>query len=369
MKILFDHQIFSTQIYGGVSRYFYELMKNFENDNEIEYELSLRYSNNLYLRGLRNVACKSFFEDFTFRGKYRILNFLNKKISKKFISKGNYDIFHPTYYNPYFFNFLNNKPFVLTIHDMIQEIFPENFSNKDKISEYKKILASKASKIIAVSQNTKNDIIKFYSIDEAKIDVVYHGSFSPITNDIRNENIKFKLPEKFILFVGNRGGYKNFTNFMKSVSLLLKNDQNLFVVCAGGGNFNKYEQDLLKNLSLQERVFQFSVDDEELWILYKNALVFVFPSLYEGFGLPILEAFACKCPIVVSNSSCFPEIAGEAAEYFDPLSTESMKSSIEKVVYNNNIRMELIKRGINRVRGFSWQKTAEKTKEVYQSLV
>lgn len=369
MKILFDHQIFQIQIYGGISRYFCELMKNFKNDNEVEYELSLIYSNNHYLRRLGNLSCRSFFENFTFRGKYRLMNFLNERISKKFISKGNYDIFHPTYYNPYFLDFLNNKPFVLDIHDMIHEIFPENFPNEDKTSEYKEILVSKASKIIANSENTKKDIIKFYHIDETKIDVIHRGSAGPITNDIRNENIKFRLPEKFILFVGNRKGYKNFDLFIEAITPLLLEDAELNVVCVGDGKFNNIEIEKFKSLNIKDKVFQYSVSDNVLAYLYQRAIVFVFPSLYEGFGIPILESFVCGCPVLVSKVSSLPEIAGDAGVYFDPTDIVSIYDTVKRIIYDKELRKNLKLKGFQRVKNFSWEKAAEKTKSLYESII
>ena len=205
MKVLYDHQIFTMQIYGGISRYFIELMKNIENDNEIEYELSLRYSNNYYLKKLNNLTYKTFLENYSFKGKYRLLNILNKNVSKEYISRGDYDIFHPTYYNPYFLDYIDRKPFVLTIYDMIHEIYPEMFSSKDKTSERKKILAQKATKIIAISENTKRDIIKFLGIGENKIEVIYLGNSLNINKDDKTINII--IPEKYILFVGSRRGY------------------------------------------------------------------------------------------------------------------------------------------------------------------
>lgn len=369
MKVLFDHQIFSLQIYGGISRYFYELMKNFDGDDELKYELSLRYSNNYYLKRLNICSYRPFFEKFPLRGKRRILCFLNQKISKKIISEHNYDIFHPTYYNPYFLDCIEKKPFVLTIHDLNYEIFANDFPKREKTSAYIKMLATKAAKIIAMSENTKKDIVRIYNIDESKIVVIYHAGSNFITTNARNENAKLMFPKKYLLFVGKRERYKNFINFINAVYLLLKNDRNLNVVCAGGGNFNRFEQDFLKSLSLQNRVFQFNVNDEELMILYINARAFVFPSLNEGFGIPILEAFACKCPAIISNASCFPEVANDAAEYFDPLSIESMRRAIANVLTNNDRREELIRKGMERVKEFSWQKTAQRTKEVYQSIV
>jgi len=367
MKVLYDHQIFSNQVCGGISRYFFELLKKFKNDDEMEYELSLKYSNNYYLKELNNLSYKTFLEDFSFRGKYRLLNILNEKVSKKYISKGEYDIFHPTYYDPYFLNFLNNKPFVLTIYDMIHEIYPKMFSLKNKIPERKKLLAQKATKIIAISENTKRDILKFLGIGENRIEVIYLGNSININKD--DETINIMTPEKYILFVGSRKGYKNFELFIKAVSPLLDSDVKLNVVCAGGGKFNDIEIKKLKNLKIKDKVFYYSGSDSFLAYLYQKAVAFVFPSLYEGFGIPILESFACGCPVICSKTSSLPEVAGDAAIYFDPKSKMSVLSSIQKVIYDNNLRNQLIYKGYQKVKEFTWEKTAKKTKILYEDIL
>jgi len=367
MTILFDHQIFSTQIYGGVSRYFSELMKNFKNDNEIEYELSLRYSNNHYLKQFDNLPCKPFFENSTFRGKHRLLDFLNERISKKIISKGDYDVFHPTYYDPYFLNFLNNKPFVLTVYDMIHEIYPEMFLSKDKITERKKLLAQKATKIIAISKSTKRDIIRFFGIDENKIEVIYLGNSLNISKS--DDALNIELPEKHILFVGNRGGYKNFDLFIKAITPLLLEDAELSVVCVGDGKFDDIEIEKFKSLNIKDKVFQYSVSDNILAYLYQRAIVFVFPSLYEGFGIPILESFVCGCPVLVGEVSSLPEIAGDAGVYFDPTNIVSIYDTVKRIIYDKELRKSLKLKGFQRVKNFSWEKTAEKTKSLYESII
>jgi len=370
MKVLYDHQIFSIQIYGGISRYFVELMKNYESDDEIEYKLSLEYSNNYYLKELNHLSYNTFFENYSFKGKYRLLNLLNilnNKVSKKYISKGDYDIFHPTYYNPYFLNYLNNKPFVLTIHDMIHEIYPEVFSSKDRTREWKRLLARKAAKIIAVSENTKKDIIKFLNITECKIEVVYHGN--PFDIYSSHNNLNTILPKKYVLFVGSRRGYKNFNLFIEAIPTLLAEDSELYIVCAGGGKFTKLEIEKFKNLNIINKIFYYLVNDTLLINLHKKALAFVFPSLYEGFGIPVLEAFACKCPVIVGNTSSLPEVAGDAAVYFDPTDKSSMLNSIQKVIYNDELKKQLINKGTERVKEFTWGKTADKTKKIYEEVI
>lgn len=367
MKVLYDHQIFTNQIYGGISRYFFELMQNFKNGNKIKYELSLKYSNNYYLKKLNNLSYKTFLEYYSFRGKYRLLNILNKKVSKEYISKGDYDIFHPTYYDPYFLDYLGRKPFVLTIYDMIHEIYPEMFSSKGKTLERKKNLAQKATKIIAISENTKKGIIKFLGIGENKIEVIYLGNSFNIYKDDKTINIM--TPEKYILFVGSRRGYKNFELFIEAISPLLNNDVKLNVVCVGGGKFNDMEIEKLKNLKIKDKVFYYSGNDNVLVYLYQKAVAFVFPSLYEGFGIPLLESFACGCPVICSRTSSLPEVAGDAAMYFDPKSKVSVLSSIQKVIYDNNLRSQLINKGYQRVKEFTWEKTAKKTKKLYEDIL
>jgi glycosyltransferase involved in cell wall biosynthesis len=367
MKVLYDHQIFSTQIYGGVSRYFFELMKNFENDNGIDYDLPLRYSNNHYLNKYNDLKYKPFFKNFTFRGKYRLINILNKNISKKLLIKRDYDIFHPTYYDPYFLNILNNKPFVLTIYDMIHEIYPEMFSSKDETSKRKKLLAQKATKIIAISENTKKDIIRFFNIDEKKIEVIYLANSINPSKSI--DDINIDLPKKYILFIGSRSIYKNFNLFIEAVSPLLIEDSELNVVCVGGGNFKEMEKEKFKKLNIINKIFQYAANDYILAYLYQKAIAFVFPSLYEGFGVPILEAFSCGCPVIASDASSLPEVAGDAAIYFDPTNKLSISSSIQKVVYDNNLRNQLIYKGYQRVKEFTWEKTAHQTKKIYEGIL
>ncbi len=369
MKILYDHQIFVFQDFGGISRYFYELMNVFEKDKEISFDLSLEYSNNFYIRKAGFVKCKPFLETRNFRGKTRLLNFINKQVKKKLLLKKEYDIFHPTYYDPYFLDYSGDKPFVLTIYDMVYELFPQIFSSRDKTSERKKLLASKATKIIAISENTKRDIIKLLGIKEDKIEVIYLAN--PLCADAieKGKVTVSELPQKYLLFVGNRRVYKNFDTFVESISSLLQNDNDLHLICAGGGKFTPSEIANLEKLGVINKVTQCSFDDNILAQLYKNALAFVFPSLYEGFGIPVLEAFTCGCPVVTSNKSSLPEVAGDAAEYFDPADKMSISSAVKKVIYDHDLRSELKGKGHERLKGFSWEKTANNTKKLYQSIL
>lgn len=366
MKILYDHQIFTTQKYGGISRYFYELIKEFKGIDSIKTTVSLLLSNNHYISDKKYVNHIGFFPNSEFRGKIRLNTIINKFASIREIKKQNFDIFHPTYYDPYFLSYMSSKPFVLTVYDMIHEKNSEFFSDHGVTSKNKRCLVERSTKIIAISESTKNDLIELYDVDASKIEVIYLGN-SMIPNDKMVSD--FSIPEMYILFVGSRGGYKNFNTFIKSISTLLDENVGLSVVCVGGGGFNVGELSLFSKLNIQEKIFQYNLDDEVLAQFYRNAIMFVFPSLYEGFGIPILEAFACECPLVCSNTSSLKEIADDGAEYFDPYSEQSIYNATEKVLNSLVERTRLINNGTKRLLHFSWEKTAEKTLKVYESII
>jgi len=390
MKILYDYQIFTKQNYGGVSRYFYELMDNLR-AHKIDIEIPINYSKNIYIKEAdflsRPLKGYTEYKDFLLglrpKGKAKIykllqkLNFIknaetaNQKISIERLKKQNFDIFHPTYYDSYFLKYIGKKPFVLTIYDMIHETYPELFSADNKIARQKKILAQKAEKIIAISENTKKDIIKFIGINEDKILVIHLGnSINRQENNLKiNTDLLKKLPEKYILFVGNRASYKNFNNFSKALIPLFKINKKLNAVCAGGGEFSDKEINFFKTFNITDKFRQYSVNDSDMTLLYKNALVFVFPSLYEGFGLPILEAFNCGCPVAASNRGSLPEIAGNAAAYFNPEDISSITDAINNIIADDGTKEKMKKNGFEQLKKFSWEKTAEKTLDVYNSIL
>jgi len=366
MKILFDNQIFTLQNFGGISRYFYELMNHFYKNKEINFELALIHSDNYYLKEAEFYANSGFLLKKYMPFKKKILQKLNTSKAINALKNKNFDIFHPTYYEIEFLDYIGNKPFILTVHDMIHELFPKELS-KDLDPKKKKKLIKKASKIIAVSKNTKNDIIKFYGVDEDKIEVIYHGGSSIKTNKIKKT---IELPKKYLLFMGHRWLYKNFTFFIDAIAPLMKKDGNLNIICAGSFAFDDKEKRLFTDFNITDRVFHYHIlSDEFLAYLYQNALVFVYPSLYEGFGLPVLESFHCGCPAIVSNTSSLPEVAGQAAIYINPKDKNSIKNAVEKIIYDENLRQVLINKGYKQEKKFSWQKTAKQTKVIYESVL
>ena len=360
-KVLYDYQIFHTQLFGGISRYFVELIERLR---LFDSQLAIRVSANQYICGDKRFKYlalpKRIFKIFS--GQIRKINVAD---SLKQICKGDYDIFHPTYYSSYFLDALNGKPFVLTIHDMTHEIFPQYFSPNDMTSINKKVLAEKADRIIAISQSTKNDVIRILGIDESKIDVIYHGINKQQLALGRPAN----LPEKYILYVGERRGYKNFESTAKAFAEIKKTHPDLALVLTNR-DLSHSEHELFNELGIADSVHVFSfVSDQVLRQLYRNAAVFVYPSLYEGFGIPILEAFAQDCPVALSDASCFPEVAGDAGEYFDPQSVESQVQAIARLLDDESHRNALIAKGRARLDLFTWHDTAIKTEETYERVL
>lgn len=370
MRILFDHQIFTWQKLGGISRYFSEIILYISKIKHVEFKLSVINSINIHYNEsrlqkkllfritnyLKIFICNCFKRPDNFNLVYSINELKNQQ----------FDVFVPTYYDNYFLEYIGNKPFVLTVHDMTHELYPANFKNADYLIAQKRNLIYKAKKIIAISENTKSDIINIYpDIDKTKIEVVYLGySIQPI-----QKNPKIKLPEQYILFVGERGGYKNFDFFLKSISPLLHKDKNLHVLCVGGRSFTNDELALFNGLKIQNQLIQYTAADGELYTLYNKALVFVFPSLYEGFGMPVLEAMASKCPVVLSNASSFPEIASDAALYFTSNDNIDLEKKISLMVYDKNQRTLYIKKGTENLKRFSWQQTTNESIKIYRSAI
>lgn len=369
MKILLDPQIFE-QKFGGISRLFTEEFRLLIKYPGVTIHCPVLFTENLHLKhynlaprflpfllGIRGVKRFITKQDLYQKNKQRVRELLRGK---------KYDLFIPTYYDTYFLDTIGNTPFVLTVYDMIHELFPVYFVNDRKTVDNKKILMEKAVKIIAISQSTKNDILKIYPhIPAEKVEVVYlHHSI-----DYTQKNNVAYLPKgKYVLFVGNRGAYKNFNWFIKAAGRWLIEHQ-IKLVCIGGQSFNPEENELIVSLNLSELVHQYNFKDSELASFYANAGAFVFPSEYEGFGIPVLESMACNCPVILPPVSSFPEVAGEAGVYFELNNQQSLIEAMDKTFFDENFRNGIIAAGRAQVSKFSWEKTVSECLNIYKSAV
>ncbi|GAB3505994.1 hypothetical protein GCM10027341_38450 [Spirosoma knui] len=367
MVLLFDHQTFSLQNYGGISRYFKELIVGInESTFNHEAKLAIKYSNNAYLSP---EWAKPFLSGIEFPKKNNLLYLINKQSSLNQLRKGTFDILHPTYYDPYFLDYVKHKPYVITVLDMIHEKFStvyKELAHDKKMVHWKKSVIVNATKLIAISENTKRDIIDIYGISPEKIQVI-HLANSLLVNNAEQDDTSLNTGCPYLLFVGNRGFYKNFNQLITAIAPLLKrHDINL--ICAGGGAFTKNELELITDLGVTSRVQQQPINDRKLVSLYKHAIAFIFPSLYEGFGIPVLEAFACGCPNVLTDSSSLPEVGGDAALYMDSTDNDSISNAIEKILTDSSLRASLIAKGNERLKHFSWTRTVEETIGLYQHV-
>lgn len=374
MKVLFDTQIFDWQINGGISRYFIEVLQRLQNNKEVEILFRCRHSYNTYIQQTPWLVNKPVLKKLHFKGKLGALKIINQKINRPYsnrvLKRGTADIFHPTYYDPYFLGKLRGKKMVLTVYDLTNEKFNDHTPLTEKILVWKKQLIEAADHIIAISENTRKDVIEYYKIAPEKVTTVYlSGGFEPV---IRNapavEQIK-TLPEKFLLFVGSRSSYKNFTAFLKEVAPVMK-QQHIALVVAGGGPMNTGELNLIKELGVEDTLIAYAhVSDILLAQLYRKASVFIFPSLYEGFGLPVLEAMQCECPALLSNNSSLPEVGGEAAMYFDPFTEGDLQQKLDQFLQDDNGRQQMVTAGVERVKQFNWDATAKGHADVYKKMM
>lgn len=366
MKILYDHQAFTMQQYGGISRYYYELIRRFGQDPSCD--VGMIFSSNAYLNSASHLKIYPFFEESTFKGKKLFINQCNTFRNNFLLRQQKFDLFHPTYYNDYFLKTVGNKPFVATFHDMIHEKFSEQFPEflQDiSIFRQKRLLAEKATRIITVSQTTKSDLMALFGVPEEKIDVVYLGNSLIVTE---KKSTRIVAPD-YLLFVGNRDLYKNFKLWISVVASLLK-ENDLQLVCAGGGAFTIEEDAFLQHLGIKNRTHQLAIKEDSFLInLYQHALFFTFPSLYEGFGIPVLESFASGCPQILSTGGSLPEVGGDAALYFDPTDEQSCFNATHELITNVALRESLIVKGYERLKKFSWDTTFSETLGVYHKAL
>ena len=359
VNILYDHQIFSAQRYGGISRYFFEIVRRISEKEHVD--LFCGYNNNRY--GINHAgtynSCFSK-ERITSRfGVGRVYNRLNNWSLKSFSKDKHIDVYHPTYYDYYD---IPKEKLVVTVYDMIHELFPKYFIH-DNTAMRKRELLSKADGIIAISNQTKEDLIKLLGIAEEKISVIYLANSLKL--DVCGESI---VQNPYILYVGCRAGYKNFTRLLKAFagSECCKDFK---LVCFGGGAFSNLEKTQIDALGVSEAVIQILGDDAVLANLYKHAALFVYPSEYEGFGLPPLEAMHYGTPVICSDVSSIPEVVGNAGVYFNPASVEDIQEKLLYVLSNNECREKLIAYGYEQEKKFSWDSCAEETVDFYRNIL
>lgn len=364
MKILFDYNIFSHQKLGGISRYFLNLHKYINRYPDINCKILAPIHLNKFLKLYEKNDNLSFYLNGYPKYTRKLINFLNFNYSKIYSKYFKPNIIHKTFFN---YNFENNYKIkkVITVYDLIHEIHYRDFNKSEGYLPKKNFLKGVDS-IICPSNKTKDDLIHFYNINPEKIKVIYMGINK--FDDIKELEFLKKL-RPFILYVGDRKRYKNFKNLIIALSIK-KNILNDFkLICLGGGKFSDTEKKLFKEYKVDEtKIIQLNGDDNFLLNLYKNAKAFIFPSTYEGLGLPQLEAMSLGCPVISSNHEAILEAVDKSAALFNPNEPEDIINVIEKTLYSENKLNDLKKKGFERSKLFSPEKCAKETLDLYKQI-
>jgi glycosyltransferase involved in cell wall biosynthesis len=364
VRILFDHQVFSLQNAGGASRYHYELMRYLAGVPGVEADLFL---------GVH--GCVFPFEELP-QERIRVTRLggsLRPGVARYIVNEffGNVrsvrnrvDIYHPTLYRR--MPLVRARRIVATHHDCVHERFPSLFRNVKQILRAKRRLYAKADAIICVSESSRKDLLEFYDVDAAKTRVIYHGLHrlpAPATHPAR---LHPPLPTEYLLFVGSRAPYKNFDHLLRAFRATgLHKSMQLLVV--GGGSLTGTERELAEELEVASRLVVFPRPADELLAeAYAAATLLVYPSRYEGFGFPPLEAMAAGCPTLVSHTSSLPEICRDAPFYFDPKDQGSLEAMLLEATNDDKARRRARERGTQVAAQYNWQKCGEQTLAVYR---
>ncbi len=375
MRIGIDARFFGPK-QKGLGRYSQKLIENLEEidqDSNDEYYIFLRRQNFDYFKPI-NRRFKKVLAEYSWYG------WKEQLIFPLLLNKHKIDLMHFCHFNvPIFYR----KRFVVTIHDLILFHFPTiKNTTLNRIQYFFKMMmyhlvirsaTKRAVKIITISNYVKEDIKKELKIADEKIIVTKEGfDLNSFFDSVDYQTIfkKYDIINSYLLYVGNAYPHKNLEKLCDAFIEIRRKYLDMNLVIVGGEDyfFNKLKQ-YIKINQIDGVIFPGFVSDKELDAFYRGAKVFVFPSLYEGFGLPPLEALAKGIAVVSSNRTSMPEILGDTVQYFDPESTDSIVKNIITVLESENRRKEIIKKGEERLKMFSWKKMAQKTLDVYRSAM
>ncbi len=374
MKIGIDVRVLLDKNYSGVASFTYNLLKNIIKKDE-------RDAYYFFYNSFKKAKLPSFIPEskiISTRYPNKIFNyFLQKRLSYPRLDKivGDVDVFYLPHIN--FSSFSSKSRNIITIHDLSFLRYPDFFSSRKNfwhqaINIKKNI--KKFNKIIAVSHNTKNDIIELLGVSPDKIEVIYPGlpefQFSKVFSSNYLEE-KYNINRDYILYLGTIEPRKNISGLISAYNLLRDNGHNFLLVLAGAWGWKTAEirKEWQKSPYKDDIRFISYVDDEVKPLLYEKARAFVYPSFYEGFGFPPLEAMSFSLPVVASNTSSLPEVLGDGALLVNPDKPQEIYSAMKNVLIDEDLRHSLIKRGQARVAEFSWEKTSQEYLNVFRSVL
>lgn len=357
MRVRIDEQIFAIQEFGGISRMFASLAKAFLDSPDLGVEVApfrLPVVNRYLLDDPETVQQLNIHKARSWK------TALGQYLVQPPNSRG-VDVEHSTFYLPHGRPSRKSATSVVTVHDLIPELLPNTRRRLDFLTIKKHYVLS-ADHVVCVSEATRQDLIRVYPSVADRAHVVHHGvdpRFQPVPGA---ESI---IRHPYILFVGNRDQYKDAPILISAFTRLASTYPDLHLLFVGGGSLSKDEVAQVP-VSLRARVHQRTIPDAQMPAVYSAAEVLVFPSHFEGFGMPILEAMACGTPVVAARASSLPEVGGDACMYFTPGHVEELTAQLEALLEDEGAREKWFARGIERATGFTWHAAASQYADIYK---
>jgi len=371
MKIAFDSNVFTMQRFGGVSRYLVRLAEEYSDaghDVKVHGFLHINEYLGASARPITGMKRIARFPKLT----RRATHWVNDMRTELDFLRQPPDLIHESYCHSRRVG-SRELPRVCTVHDMIHDLFPQYWGKMDRTPEYRRETIARADAVICVSESTRRDLVRITGIDPGKTHVVHHGfAIAGDPGDLNSMELALLdslLEIPFLLYVGGRNNYKNFHGMLSGFAKTSMAKE-VGIMAFGGGSFTTVERALAQSLGIPaENMRQSGGSDALLRALYRNATAFIYPSFYEGFGFPPLEAMSEDCPVISSNASCMPEVIGDAAYFFDPKDCESITNGIQKMLESVELRGSFIEKGKERLLKFSWSRCADQTLAIYKSVL
>lgn len=371
MHIIYDGIIYSLQKQGGITRYANELIRGVS----AKHKTTVLTHKTTFTEppagsGIEHVSCTRISIPFGNTLLKYPLYPIDKFQTERFLKRQNYQnaIFHSTYFSSYD---ALSIPQIITVHDMTHERSDEFRTMKDKLFiRQKRNAIKKAAHIICISESSAKDLQQIYEIPAEKISVVPNGVSEIFFEDTSKDEIEhfkkaYNIQKPFLLFVGKRSGYKNFETFIEAYAAWDNSDIDL--VAVGGGDLTAKEKSMLEKLKVTDRVHYLGqLDDRDLKRAYYAAYAFVFPSSYEGFGMPLLEAYACGTRVLASDIPVFHELAGDTPIYVNPLDIESMRAGLNTLASAQTVHDREYR--IVTAESYRWENTVARTIDVYSRV-
>ncbi len=361
IRVLFDSQIFQLQKHGGISRYFSELIREFIEHPELGIEPVLEQKSFLNQHLVNASGVKNLREINS-----RLVAIANLAVSLCFGGRSinNVDLVHTTFYLPFFLLARSKKPFVVTLHDMIPELFPSKrrFWNPHFA---KKTYLTRADLVLAVSNSSASDMN--LQVDRSLNAIITHLGVGP---EFQSKLMPLEwLCFPYFIYIGNRSGYKDADVAFEAFALVAKSNPELRLLLVGGGLLSTGELNTLQRLGIASRVEQRNLSNSDLPNAYSNALGLLYPTRYEGFGLPIVEAMASEIPVLCSNTDINREIAGEAGNFFEVGNSKALADLMASVLITPEGFKDRLSLGKSRSKEFTWRRCAEITANSYRKLL